>query len=69
MKTKRTRTLYCGCCGKAFTAVQFWNHDTGYGTCKECCNWILGTARWWDQHDNIRKCIATQWPEANHEHG
>lgn len=62
MKTNKPRTLSCGCCGKAFTGLQWWNHDTGYGKCKECCEWILSTPRWHYDHADVRKCMTAQWP-------
>ena len=34
------KRLQCGCCGRGFTGEQDAGHDTGYGTCAKCAEWI-----------------------------
>lgn len=37
---KRPKRLTCHCCGESTRGRQWWNRDTGYGTCTSCADRI-----------------------------
>lgn len=42
-KKPRKRLLKCTHCGNgAGRFEQWWNHDTGYGACRPCIDWVAG---------------------------
>lgn len=40
LKKPRTKILICSCCGSKTRGRQWYNRDTGYGTCDSCIKWL-----------------------------
>ncbi len=60
--TIKDKSLHCSCCGNQFRGKQYHDHDTGFGTCSKCCDWILSRADWAYDHDRIKSLMVSQWP-------
>ena len=57
--------LVCGCCGTGFRGEQSPEHDTGYGNCPECENWIrLKNEKEWQR---IEKLVADSLKPENRQ--